>query len=149
MLNYIPDDGYSERGYIASFPGLYGEMRFRYRPMLTEVRQRIVANMKGMTPDQEVVRTCELMSAQLVEWDLKDPKGSPVPVSPQVTRRLKPSLLWKLWGIILGTEPSDHDDKADEEEQREQARLVERAIEGPAPIGTVREEADAKNSEQG
>ena len=34
--NMIPDDGYTEPGFITARPGLHGELRFTFRPILIQ-----------------------------------------------------------------------------------------------------------------
>ena len=53
-MHIIPD-GYNQPGYVAEFPRLHPELRFRYRPMLHTDRDRITGGLAGKSPDFKLI----------------------------------------------------------------------------------------------
>jgi len=144
-LNYTPDDGYTEPGYIKPVIGLHGEFRFRFRPMLTEEYSHLIAASDEMSGQAYDRKAADMMLGKLTEWNLSDGKGVLVPITQKTILRLKVALFNKLYKIITGTDATDidplwsddiTDTKADEE--------YESALSDRTP-GEVREENDAKN----
>lgn len=146
-LNYIPDDGYTEPGYIDPQPLLHGALRFSFRPMITEERAKLLAAVENMSGDAYDRMAADMMAKKLVEWDLVDAKGEPVPISARIVLRLKPALFNTLYKIMLGFDATDRDpDWQDETADLKAAEQYASALSehGDMP-GEVRAEGDAKN----
>jgi hypothetical protein len=141
MLNYIPNDGYTEDAYIEALPGFYGEFRFKFRPMLIEERAALF-NQNDKLPPAEYERKCAAaLSNKLVEWSLIDKAGKQVPVSAQNILRLKPNLNGRIFGIVLGTQATDIDPLWSESKKESSAeQKYESAITGASV-----QESDVKN----
>ncbi|HUT13889.1 MAG TPA: hypothetical protein VMY42_25595 [Thermoguttaceae bacterium] len=145
-LNYVPGDGYTEPGFIQGIPGLHDvDLRFSYRPMLVEERARVLAAMEKMKPDMAEIRAAEEIALRLATWDMTDARGEPVGINAHIVRRIKPAMFNRLWGIVLGTEPSDIDPQWGEDTKTEVAGEQFEAAVGPEPVGDVRARTDEKN----
>jgi hypothetical protein len=145
-LNFVPNDGYTEPGYLAAIPGKSVEMRFTFRPLLSEEKRKLLETVEKLKPVQEVVRIAEVLAENIKSWDVVDAKGDAVPVNTTTMRRMKPSIFWTLWKIVAGDEPSDIDPQwTDAEKERVSGDQAD-AVEMPAPYGESREATDEKNS---
>lgn len=144
MLNFIPD-GYSEPGYIRANPGSHDELRFVYRPMLVADRAVLLTTAGKLAPDLQQRSYGKAIAARLVSWSVTDSKGAPVQPSEDVVLRLRPTLFNRLFDVVAGINPNDHDPiaAADAQTVDEQARL-DAAIAGK-PYGDVKSEGDVKN----
>lgn len=142
MLNYIPDDGYTEKAYIGAKPGFYGEFRFEYRPMLIEERGPLFAA-AGKMPSDAYSRKCAAeVAKKLRSWSLVDAKGQPVPVSAANILRLKPTLHDRLFEIVLGLATSDTDPQWDDDHKDAAAEAqYESALTGKSPAEQLEEGA--------
>lgn len=148
MLNYIPD-GYSQDAYLRESPGLHGEMRFRYRPMLVEEKNQIVAAADKKGAGQGDMLLAEAVARRIVEWDVRDAQGAVIPITADTVRRLRPTLFNRVFWVIAGVESADTDERAEAESRNQQAaELLQAAIEG-RPLGAIREEGDRKNCDAG
>jgi hypothetical protein len=151
MQNYIPD-GYTESGYIKAATGLYGEFRFKYRPMLQEEKDAILEAVEKKGAIAKTLLLAQSLQARITEWDLTDNRSAtPKPVLIQVdnVRRLRPALFNRLFWIVAGIEASDPDPKAAPAEVNKDAEdHLQAAIEGRS-IGAVKSEGDQKNSVAG
>lgn len=107
MPNYIPD-GYTLDGCIKPAPGLHDGCTFRYRIILTAKRAEIVRKMERETDAQRSEAVSAVAMAQhIVEWDIVDDKQKPLDITASNLLHLQPTLYRRLWGIIIGMEPSD------------------------------------------
>jgi len=149
MLNYTPEDGYTEPGFIRAEEGLHDELRFAFRPVLVEQQAPLVASLETMKPVEKVRKIAQVIAEQVKEWSLTDTDGDPVPVTEQTTRRLKFSIFYRLWGIVLGTEPTDIDPLWSEQQTDEEQAFQLQAAESQTPVGQVKEGAHRKNSNGG
>lgn len=144
MLNYIPD-GYTEKGYIEPSDGKHDALAFTYRPMLPEERDA-VEEVLAIRPAREGSQVVAAAVAHaLFEWDLRDVNGCPVPVGLDLVRRLRPTLLDKLYAVVSGREAGDPPPKqTTTEDQDYVVRLLEAAGTGCTPH-ELGQEADRKN----
>lgn len=149
QLDYVPDDGYTESGFIKAIPGLHGDLRFEFRPFLVEERSRLLRKLENLAQEKQDAIVAKTFTERLKSWDLKDRKGEAVKVSLNAARRLKPQLFYRLWAILLGTDASDVDPEWEAEHILEEAESEIEAADGPAPVGVVKELAAEKNSEPG
>jgi hypothetical protein len=144
MLNYIPD-GYDEPGYIKENPGLHGEFRFRFRPMLVQERTINFNAADKLPPEQQDLHTAKCVRARLISWEHKDQDGNAVPISETTILRLKPALFHRLSSIVYGMSAGDPDPqwRPADADAHSQA-IINAAIEG-TDYRSERELADAKN----
>ncbi len=112
VLAYVPDDGYTEPGYLTGVRNLYPPCRFSYRPMLTSERMDFIGGNASLKPRQQNQRVAELLAKRITKWDLKKPDGSPVPLVADQVLRLKPALFERLYEVVLGTVAYDDDPDA-------------------------------------
>jgi len=145
-LNFVPNDGYTEPGYLAEVPGKSNAMRFTFRPLLAEEKRALLETMEKMKGGQEAVKVSEVLSDQVKSWDLADAKGAAVPINVTIMRRVKPSVLWALWGIVSGNDASDIDPQWDDSQKEKSALENAVALTKPEPYGESREGSDEKNS---
>jgi len=142
-------DGYTQRALIAAVPRLHGTLRFSYRPALIEERSQlydVAGQLNAHLFDCHVAR---FLAQKIVDWDLVDAQGQPVPASAEALLRMQPELFIKLNQIVLGVAASDIDPTWPAETRD---RLVDEqaaaALAGRT-IGEIREENDEKNSSWG
>jgi hypothetical protein len=149
-LDIIPDDGYTEPGYIKAIVGIHGDIRFTYRPMLIQEQSKATAEAgeAGRGKPERYDRVCaEKLAHHLLTWSLRDSSGTPLAIEINTLLRIKPMAFLRLWAIVLGTQASDIDPEWTEEVQA--VKTEEQADYSPAPIGQARAEADEKNSVSG
>jgi hypothetical protein len=145
MLDYIPNDGYTEEGFIEASPGYHGDFRFSFRPMLVEERARIVAANNAVRPE-EYERLCAAeLAKKITVWSLRDKAQQAVPITAANILRLKPRLNSRIFGIVTGLEASDVDPQWTDAAKTEAVETkYESALSGQ-PAGDLREERDEKN----
>ena len=100
-------DGYDERASIAAQPGLWQAMRFTFRPMLPLEYGQFVDFANRNSDEKAKEEIARRLATKIVDWDLRDVKDRPVPVTQANLQRIKPLLLVRLWNIVCGMEPGD------------------------------------------
>jgi hypothetical protein len=143
----IPNDGYTEQGFIAEVPGIHGEVRFKFRPMRCEVRSRVMDAMKDKKPAEQDAIVAKHLADHIVEWNVEDDRGKSVPVKIDTFRRLKPKLFYRLWDVVLGFDATDIDPAWGDDAVADHVDDLMEAADSPEPIGAATEARDAKNSE--
>jgi len=145
---YIPD-GYTRTAYVAAVEGQHPAVEFTYRPMLVDQVNSLLI-LKDKHPERDVTVTADATARHLVAWDLVDPQGQPVAISPAGYRRLGWRLFWSIANIVMGLKPSDRRPGAshDDDESADVEQLLAAAM-GEAPAAVAAEDADAKNSRTG
>lgn len=144
MLNLIPD-GYTEAGYIAPVPRLHSGIRFKFRPMLHEVKTALLVGMERKTPAQRSRIVSEAVAKHVTEWDVTDANGAAAPITLASVQHLRPALVDDLYNIVSGWKASDPDpDATDADAEREADAELTSLLEGKSP-GEVKEENDRKN----
>jgi hypothetical protein len=145
MLSYIPHDGYNERAYIAEEPRLHGALRFVYRPLRVVTRSRHLQAIRGLKDDAAELKSAEVFSQLVLEWDLQDKQGNLLDINPSTLAALKPMLFYKLGAILLGDRASDLDPQWEDEQAAAVAQLAATAAVDGTAVGEVRAEGDLKN----
>jgi len=148
-LSFVPDDGYTEKGYIKAVPLLHDALRFEFRPFLAEERSKLLREQSELAEEKRDFLIAQAFVAHLVSWDLKDAKGNAIKIDLNIARRLKPALFYRIWAIILGSEASDLDPDWAEDDAAENIEIEKDAHSMPAPIGVAREVLLEKNSDAG
>lgn len=103
---YLIDDGYTQRSTIAAVPGVHAGMTFSFRPAIHEEREALSDAIQRARGGKisEVMHKAVL--DHVVAWD------APLELKAEQVRRLRPSLIDKLYSSIIGMRPSD--DPADD-----------------------------------
>src|SRR5271163_3804790 len=78
MTTGFIEDGYTLDGFVKELPGIYGAVRFKYRPLTVEQRVRLFENWATLPALDQISRTTSALARQIVQWDLKDAKGRPI-----------------------------------------------------------------------
>lgn len=112
MLNYIPDDQYTERGYIAAFPRIHAELRFQFRPFTRSACSRLREKVRLLGEEAADQAVSEAVAGSLVSWSLVDAQGAAIPVSKDAILKLKPELWFRLVHIVQGVAAPDEDPQA-------------------------------------
>jgi hypothetical protein len=148
--NHVPNDGYTESAYIAEIKRLHTTVRFKFRPSLLQERSKLASENARLAPHLGPVNTAKFLAGKIVEWDVKDQKGEPLDISPEVLMRLKPALLERITAIVLGFDGGDEDPDAatpDGEKIDDLSDSLE-ALSGKA-LGDARQDRKEKNSPEG
>lgn len=121
------DDGYTQDGFIAGVAGIHGPLKFTYRPMLPETRDRLLrSQQRDVAVGHKEAR--EELAKSVVTWDLKDRAGTAVPKTAANIGRLRPLLQDKLFSIVAGQMASEQDPHSEPKAEDEQAHKVEEAL---------------------
>ncbi len=123
-------DGFSQRAYISEREGLSGEIRFSYRPMLPESVDETEAERRKVKGKSETHIVIKAILSRLVSWDVVDPKTKqPTQISLDSVRRLRWGVLYSMYNIICGLEPTELDPLWDEGKGDELPPLEESLLE--------------------
>lgn len=104
-------DGFTQEAYIAERPGLHGELRFSYRPMLPESVDDIEAHRSTKKGSEDTKLVAAAVADRIVR--LEDGVGTEIEPTVESVRRLRYGILYKVYNIIAGFEPSDLDPRWD------------------------------------
>ena len=129
-INYIPD-GYTLPVYFKEIPGVHGEFRGRYRPLILLQQGQVQRELALCDDDWEKRQwvAARWISQQLVDWSVKRPDGERVEHKDiNQIMRLRPSLFNRLWNVINNQDGGDIDPQQsayDSRSAREQALAIE------------------------
>jgi hypothetical protein len=138
-------DGFTRAGFVKDVPGLHGELRFSYRPMLPEQRNAVRRLVSGEKGDKGDVLLRTAIAEHLVDWSATDDEGKDIKVSSEGVRRLPPALYDRLYLIVSGMDASDPEPDATSEEETGYAAALRKAAETGAAVGDVQTVAQQKN----
>jgi hypothetical protein len=116
LWGLIFDDGYTEKGFIAQRDRLHPALRFEFRPCLAEERALFIRQNVNLGDKEQIARNTKLLKEKLLSWDLKQRSGDTAPIQHDALRRVKPALLERLLGIVLGLDAPDEDPTKSPEE---------------------------------
>lgn len=107
--NYIRD-GFTQDGYIAAVERRHGMLRFKFRPMLPEEVEEfdVFRNENILKPRQVTERLAKECSSRVKVWS-EELDGKPLEISTANMRRIRHTLLMKLYQVICGERASDED----------------------------------------
>ena len=148
-LAFVPDDGYTEKGYIAPVSGLCPEIRFEFRPTKQLEREQYTEQMRKISPGNSSAAnhvSCNFLAKKLVSWNLTDSDGNNVPISAEIVGKLKAFVFDRLFLIVLGNSASDSDPLADEEFQQRETAIQKLMTEKSLAYADAAAEIDQKNS---
>ena len=140
LLSFI-HDGYSRSAFIAGIPRLYPDVRFTFRPMLSQARAVVSDRIAKSDPSKGETLAATAIVAHVSDWDVTDHEGKTVDVSTANVLRLQPRLMAKLFSIVVGNLPPDEDPGASPKTNADNAEREFAA----ALAGKTLEEHDAKN----
>ena len=112
LPNMIPedDDSYTLTRYIAGQRGLYGPLRFTYRPV-PAIR---LAQFRDATENLSEVKLldslCQAAAAHLVSWDAIDHRGQPMRTDWRTVRQLAPELATRFFMIVIHSASAGDED---------------------------------------
>lgn len=111
---FIRNDGYFERGFVRGIPGLFPDLRFTFRPLPLPVYGRMQTMIARAGDDQaksyDIQADTIIKGNFLVEWDIKDARGSVLEITKENFLGLKVRAFVDIASIIFGTGASDVDD---------------------------------------
>lgn len=147
-LAFVPDDGYTESGYIAEVAGLCPEIRFEYRPTRQEEREHLTDRMRKLSPNTKAANKASyaFLAGKLKSWNLTDADGNEVLITDGIVSQLKPFVFDRLFLIVTGQAAPDQDPQAGEEAQRREAQIQKLMREKSVPYADAAAEVDQKNS---
>ena len=133
MVNAFILDGYTQDAYIKPLEFMYPEVRFKFRPILSEDRAEFIKRVNNEKDPKKAERIAgKLLSDHLVEWSLGDD------TSPSMVMRLRPALFIRMTRIILYVEDvgdTDPDKTIDEKFEADET----------AEFSASKLDADSKN----
>ena len=149
---YIPD-GYTRSGFIRAIPGLHGQIRFSYRPMLHGKRDSVRNGYQRERGEKGSLLVAGAIADHLVEWVCLYPEDGPdellrgkaVKVTVDSVRHLAPPLLDRMFSIVSGMDGSDPEPEAEPEEQKEYAELLLQSAETGIGPGALQLAEQQKN----
>jgi hypothetical protein len=139
--NYVAEDGYTRKFYVAPEPGIYESIRGTFRPATKAARTRLTERVEKLSVEDADKATAEEVAPRILSWSEEDGHGKPLPITPDTVLGLQPELLRVLSGIVMGYVPTDLDPEwpaAEQDAYRAQIREHKLAVE-------ARELSDAKN----
>ncbi len=103
-------DGFTQPAYIAGVDRMHGPCRFSFRPMLPEeVAELDLYVAQNFTePRKAKARIAKECANRIVGWS-EQVDGKELPITELNLRRLRPTLLTKIYDVISGSVPSDED----------------------------------------
>lgn len=125
-INWIPD-GYTQAVYFRELPGVHGDFRMRFRPLLIMQQAEIDRELQNADYEKRQWIAARWISSQVVDWSLKKPGGETVSTTDvNDILRIRSTLFNRMWNAINNQDGGDVDPDASEFEnysrsQREQA----------------------------
>lgn len=104
--NYIADDGYNEKFYVAPEPGIHGSIRGTFRPASKPARSKHTQRCEKLTDEEADKATAEEVAPRILTWSEVDKDGQPRPITPETVLGIKPALFQILTGMVMGYVPT-------------------------------------------
>lgn len=137
------DDGYTLDGYIKADPGIHGEHRFKYRPVLHADRYVYTDEFARKTPREAARLMYAILAKHIKSWDVKLPNGDAAPLNVDTMRLVVPNLIERFYAIVVGRVASDANPNGMTDTEEADAEL--KALLEGTDIGIEREAAAGKN----
>ncbi len=131
-------DGYTEKSFIKGIEGMYEDVHFEYRTMLSEKIRGVTHSWGLISAAEQTRRIHAVIIKQVISWDLEH-DGKILPVEQKVLSRLKHNLQDRIFNIIAQFEVGDTE-KIEETEELD----LDSLLDDPASIES-QEEENAKN----
>lgn len=142
--NYIADDGYNEKFYVAPEPGIHGSIRGTFRPASKPARSKHTQRCEKLTDEEADKATAEEVAPRILTWSEVDKDGQPRPITPETVLGIKPALFQILTGMVMGYVPTDLDPTWPKEEQ-DAYRAAIKELKDARAARDVQEQAETKN----
>lgn len=140
MTTIYIHDGYTIDGYIAASRGLCPDLRFRYRPVLSQDRAVIQAEIEKADPRKQESLAAQVIANRVESWDLQKPKAlnstetESIPLECSEILRIAPAVATTIYNILMGRSVCDEDPRVYEEDRNEATEQeLQAAIEGTTP----------------
>ena len=143
--NFIPNDGYTEKGYVQAEPHLHDECRFTFRPMLSVELGELLGAVDTMGAAAYERKVAGAVADKIIAWNLEDESGKMVPILLENILRIKPRLLRRICNIVQGTQVTDVDPLWSDDLKCDAAIMEHQAAVSGTTPGVAREAADAGN----
>jgi|ERR1043165_1777125 hypothetical protein len=95
------EDGQSREVVISGKPGLYPAIRARYRPALADERYSYGKLLRDGSGKDQFNYAVSLLKRHLENWDVKDRNDNPIPIAPELLKKLHPDILARLVDSVL------------------------------------------------
>jgi hypothetical protein len=113
--------------------------------VLTHHRSQFFRESNALKAEQQDLMVAKLLAKQLVSWSLVDSKGKPVDLTEANVQKLRPAVFNRMFGIVVGSQPSDVDPEWSTNELATDAtNRLESLLEDMSP-GAAREHVEVKN----
>ena len=143
VLDYIPDDGYTEKAFVAGRPGLHNDFRFEFRPADAPEQADMLDTLDKLSIGQQRRVKMEFLSRKIRWWSLKGRTGEAIPVDVKI--KLKPALFQRISDIVYGLESGDEDPQWSDTEKQTVAVLATQAAVAALSVPAARAAADRGN----
>ncbi len=105
----LPDDGYTDKFFIAASPGIHKALRGTYRRMRRLANTQLRSKLRNLSEEQADAQVAKAVAERITTWDLKDRKGETKAVSSDELLNMEDSLFFRLVAIVRGIDSSDVD----------------------------------------
>ena len=106
----VDSDGYTITRYLDGVQGLYGPLRFTYRPVTAAMRAELNDVIKNQSNAQTFGTFCKALAKQLVDWTATSHDGKDVAITKDGVASLHPALSLRLVDVVLwSVSPGDID----------------------------------------
>ena len=136
----IPDQGYTEEAYVGSRAGFHESIEFTFCPMLPEEQYEFLASIGKFSGRTKALLIAKAVAPRIKSWSIPE-----TAISPASFARLNPELFDRLYGIIIGTYPTDLNPKWDTSKKSEEVDADELASISAMPVGAAKLETRTKN----
>jgi len=108
---FIPDDGYTETAFLKAVDKIHPSVTFDFRPMLIEEQAQTRKEWERLAKAEDLVGQRKLYAGKLakhiVGWDLVNPRGGLVAITPENILRLKDVLFFKMFNVVTLNQMGD------------------------------------------
>lgn len=145
MPTKLIHDGYTRDGFIASLEHDMDSLRFRYRPMLPEDVDTVLAETKNVPPRLAIQLMAATVAERLVSWDATDVNDQTATIDATNVGSLPRRVFLQLFNIVTGLMASDPIPNATKQESDEMITRLWKATGDGKPAGLAATAADRKN----
>ncbi len=142
-------DGMTREAFIAAKDGMYPDVKFTYRPTLTQNRSTVAFEIAQSDPRKGEEIAAALVARQVVSWDINAKLAAdsmnpePVPIEVPHILRLHPALFNRMYRIVMCDDAGDVQPTGSVTTEESTGGDLERALAGAGPEGE--EVKQAKN----
>ncbi len=99
-------DGYTEKAFIKGIPGMYENVHFEYRTMLSDKIRAVTHSWALLSAAEQTRRINSVILKQVISWDIEH-EGEVLPVEQKVLSRLRHNLMDRIFNIVAQFEAGD------------------------------------------